>query len=247
MQLLVRNMAVGLSLTGIIVSPAFGFAGVGFPVLACRTFRAPGARSCRCAGISRSCSTRRTRGAAVQFTAVPFAILCGITVVLALLVWLRFRALVRAADRSGGGRSRRSARDARRRAAPSSAEWRRALGDRGVFSAVRPGTVALRVLLSAAVSRPDRARHADRGRRPGPQRTRPRADPGAGGARQHIGRAARFELREAEDAILARRAFAILGIPPDTEKNVLKGDRRGCRSMPIRPISSCSTDRCRES
>ena len=29
--------------------------------------------------------------------------------------------------------------------------------------------------------------------------------------------------REAEDAILARRAFAILGIPPDTEKNVLKG------------------------
>ena len=29
--------------------------------------------------------------------------------------------------------------------------------------------------------------------------------------------------REAEDAILARRAFAIMGIPPDTEKNVLKG------------------------
>ena len=30
-------------------------------------------------------------------------------------------------------------------------------------------------------------------------------------------------FHEAEDAILARRAFAILGIPPDTEKNVLKG------------------------
>jgi ABC-2 type transport system permease protein len=29
--------------------------------------------------------------------------------------------------------------------------------------------------------------------------------------------------REAEDAIFARRAFAILGIPPETEKNVLKG------------------------
>jgi ABC-2 type transport system permease protein len=28
---------------------------------------------------------------------------------------------------------------------------------------------------------------------------------------------------EAEDAVLARHAFAILGIPPDTEKNVLKG------------------------
>ena len=38
MQLLARNMAVGLSLTGIIVSPAFGFAGVGFPVLAMQDF-----------------------------------------------------------------------------------------------------------------------------------------------------------------------------------------------------------------
>ncbi len=32
--LLVRNLAVGLSLTGIICSPAFGFAGVGFPAIA---------------------------------------------------------------------------------------------------------------------------------------------------------------------------------------------------------------------
>ena len=31
LQLLTRNLAVGLSLTGIIVSPAFGYAGVGFP------------------------------------------------------------------------------------------------------------------------------------------------------------------------------------------------------------------------
>src|SRR5260370_20983932 len=33
-QVLVRNLAFGLSLTGIFCSPAFGFAGVGFPVLA---------------------------------------------------------------------------------------------------------------------------------------------------------------------------------------------------------------------
>ena len=37
-QLLVRNLAFGLSLTGIICSPAFGFAGVGFPVLAMSGF-----------------------------------------------------------------------------------------------------------------------------------------------------------------------------------------------------------------
>src|SRR4029077_11438504 len=33
LQLLARNLAFGLSLTGIFCSPAFGFAGVGFPVL----------------------------------------------------------------------------------------------------------------------------------------------------------------------------------------------------------------------
>lgn len=38
LQLLARNLAFGLSLTGIICSPAFGFAGVGFPVLAMNIF-----------------------------------------------------------------------------------------------------------------------------------------------------------------------------------------------------------------
>ena len=33
MQLLVRDLATGLGLTGLIVSPAFGYAGVGFPIL----------------------------------------------------------------------------------------------------------------------------------------------------------------------------------------------------------------------
>ncbi len=33
-QLLTRNLATGLSLTSVVCSPAFGFAGVGFPVLA---------------------------------------------------------------------------------------------------------------------------------------------------------------------------------------------------------------------
>ena len=32
LQLLVRDLATGLGITGLVVSPAFGFAGVGFPV-----------------------------------------------------------------------------------------------------------------------------------------------------------------------------------------------------------------------
>jgi hypothetical protein len=38
LQLLVRNLAFGLSLTGILCSPAFGFVGVGFPLLAMSGF-----------------------------------------------------------------------------------------------------------------------------------------------------------------------------------------------------------------
>src|SRR5262249_20113216 len=38
LQLLVRDLATGLGLTGIVVSPAFGYAGVGFPVLGMNAF-----------------------------------------------------------------------------------------------------------------------------------------------------------------------------------------------------------------
>ena len=38
LQLLVRDLATGLGLTGLIVSPAFGYAGVGFPILGMNAF-----------------------------------------------------------------------------------------------------------------------------------------------------------------------------------------------------------------
>ena len=38
MQLLVRNLAIGLGLTGLVVSPAFGYAGVGFPTFGMNAF-----------------------------------------------------------------------------------------------------------------------------------------------------------------------------------------------------------------
>ena len=38
LQLLLRDLASGLSVTGLIVSPAFGYAGVGFPVVGMNAF-----------------------------------------------------------------------------------------------------------------------------------------------------------------------------------------------------------------
>ena len=223
MQLLVRNMAVGLSLTGIIVSPAFGFAGVGFPVLAMQDFPRAWGAILPLRWYIQILFDQATRGAAVQFTAQPFAFLCGITLVLALLVWLRFRALVRR-----GLTVPEEVEPQLRPATPGVvgafvAEWRRTLGDRAVFSLFMLAPVLYaffypqpylgQIVRKIPIAIVDQD-HSELGR----------ALIQALEAHDNISVALRASsYREAEDAILARHAFAILGIPPDTEKNVLKG------------------------
>jgi ABC-2 type transport system permease protein len=223
MQLLARNMAVGLSLTGIVVSPAFGYAGVGFPVLAMQGFPRVWGALLPLRWYIQILFDQATRGAALTFTAAPFAILCSITTVLAALVWLRFRSLVR--------RGLTVPEEAEPAPAPASpgvagafaAEWRRTLADRGVFSLFVLAPVLYAVFypqpylgqivrkIPIAVVDQDQSELA-------------RAVIQALEAHDNISVALRAaSYREAEDAILARRAFAILGIPPDTEKDVLKG------------------------
>jgi ABC-2 type transport system permease protein len=131
MQLLTRNMALGLSLTGIIVSPAFGYAGVGFPVLAMQEFPRAWGAILPLRWYIQILFDQASRGAGLRFTAQPFAILCGITVVLTLLVWLRFRSLVR-----HDLRVPEDAEPALDAAAPGvagafAAEWRRVMSDLG--------------------------------------------------------------------------------------------------------------------
>ncbi len=224
MQLLARNMAVGLSLTGIIVSPAFGFAGVGFPVLAMQGFARAWGAILPLRWYIQILFDQATRGAALNFTAEPFAILCGITAVLALLVWLRFRWLAR-----HGVTLAEEVDPVIEPATPGVAgafvgEWRRTLADRGVFSLFVLAPVLYAVFypqpylgqivrkVPIAVVDQDRSELG-------------RALIQALEAHDNISVVLRASsYREAEDAILARRAFAIVGIPADTEKNVLKGD-----------------------
>ena len=223
MQFLARNMALGLSLTGIIVSPAFGFAGVGFPVLAMQAFPRAWGAILPLRWYIQILFDQATRGAAVEFTAAPFAILCGITVVLAVLLWLRCRSLARR-----GLMIPEEVEPAMARATPGIAgafvaEWRRALGDRAVLSLFilapvlyaffypQPylGQVVRKVPI--AIVDEDHSELA-------------RALIQTLEAHDNISVALRASsYREAED-VLARRAFAIVGIPPDTEKNVLKGN-----------------------
>jgi ABC-2 type transport system permease protein len=223
MQLLARNMAVGLSLTGIVVSPAFGFAGVGFPVLAMEGFARAWGAILPLRWYIQILFDQATRGAALRFTAEPFAILCGITAVLALLVWLRFRSLVRR-----GVTLPEDDEPVIRAATPGVAgafvaEWRRMLVDRGVFALFMLAPVLYAFFypqpylgqivrkIPIAVVDQDRSELG-------------RALIQALEAHGNISVVLRASTyREAQDAILARRAFAIVGIPPDTEKDVLKG------------------------
>jgi ABC-2 type transport system permease protein len=164
-----------------------------------------------------------TRGAALRVTAEPFAILCGMTAILALLVWLGFRLLVRY-----GPPAPEAAAPAPPSAAPGIAgafvaEWRRVISDRGVLSLF----VLAPVLYAGFYPQPylgQIVRHI-----PFAVVDQDNSELGRGliqtlEAHDNISVALRASsYREAEDAILSRRAFAILGIPPDTEKNVLKG------------------------
>jgi ABC-2 type transport system permease protein len=223
MQLLARDMAVGLSLTGIIVSPAFGYAGVGFPVLAMQAFPRAWGAILPLRWYIQILFDQASRGAALHVTAKPFAILCGITVVLALLVWFGFHLLVRHGPPAPG-----EAEPAPQSAAPGiagafAAEWRRVISDRGVFGLF----MLAPVLYAGFYPQPylgQIVRHV-----PIAVVDQDNSELGRGliqtlEAHDNISVALRASsYREAEDAIFSRRAFAILGIPPDTEKNVLKG------------------------
>jgi ABC-2 type transport system permease protein len=222
-QLLARNMAVGLSLTGIIVSPAFGFAGVGFPVLAMEGFARAWGAILPLRWYIQILFDQATRGAALNFTAEPFAILCGITALLVLLVWLRFRSLTRHGVTLPEDDEPVIEATTPGVAGTFVAEWRRALTDRGVFSLFMLAPVLYAFFypqpylgqivrkIPIAVVDQDRSELG-------------RALIQALEAHDNISVVLRASsYREAEDAILARRAFAIVGIPPDTEKDVLKG------------------------
>lgn len=100
LQLLVRNLAVGLSLTGIICSPAFGFAGVGFPVLAMNGFAKAWGAALPLRWYIQILFDQAVRGLPAQVSATPFATLGGLAILYFLLAWLKLRS-PQSAVRSG--------------------------------------------------------------------------------------------------------------------------------------------------
>lgn len=223
-QLLVRNLAFGLSLTGIFCSPAFGFAGVGFPVLAMGDFARWWGSLLPMRWYMQVLSDQAARGAPVRDSIEPLAMLAGLAALFLGLAMLRLRSIagrpipeeMPEADWGSGrvGVARAFA-----------AEYGRALRDRGSFGLLvlapliyglfypQPYLGQLVRAIPIAVVDDDSTEVSRR------------LVQGLN-AHEAIRVAARpSTLAEAQAALHRREVFAILDIPAGTERDVLAGRR----------------------
>src|SRR6202041_1388002 len=134
LQLLVRDLATGLGLTGLVVSPAFGYAGVGFPTLGMNAFAQAWGAILPVRWYMAVLLGQAARGLPIHESARPFAALAGLAVLYSVLALLRLRAVAKPT-------SRRMPEElpAAPTAAPAGAggafvaEWRRVLSVHGAF------------------------------------------------------------------------------------------------------------------
>jgi ABC-2 type transport system permease protein len=93
LQLLARNLAFGLSLTGIFCSPAFGFVGVGFPVLGMNEFARSWGSLLPLRWYMQVLSDQAARGTPAQDSIEPLALLAALAVAFLVLATLRLRSI----------------------------------------------------------------------------------------------------------------------------------------------------------
>ncbi|WP_375788216.1 ABC transporter permease [Bradyrhizobium sp. Pha-3] len=136
LQLLVGDLATGLGLAGLIASPAFGFAGVGFPTIGMNTFAQVWSAILPLRWYMAVLMGQAARGLPPSESAAPFAALAGLTLLFAGLTWLRMASLTR---RGWFETARPAEQPAGGPTAPGvggafMAEWRRVLGTRSAFT-----------------------------------------------------------------------------------------------------------------
>jgi ABC-2 type transport system permease protein len=223
-QLLVRNLATGLTLTAIVCSPAFGFAGVGFPVLAMGGFARAWGAMLPLRWYIQILFDQAARGVPPRDSVEPFVMLAALGTVYFGLAWLRLRAIARrpvpAAEPAPPPDG-----SVRGVAGFFAAEYGRVLRDRGAFGLIVLGPVLYGILYPqaylgqlirgvpiAVVDDDDTALS--------------RQLIQALNADEATAVAARpVTLAEAQAALMRREVFGILEIPAGTERDVLKGDR----------------------
>lgn len=224
LQLLVRDLAIGLGLTGIIVSPAFGFAGVGFPILGMNAFALFWGAILPVRWYMAVLLGQAARGLPLADSARPFAALAALAVLYTLLAFLRLRAIARSTPRMAPAAEPAAGVAPRGIGGAFVAEWRRVLAIRGAFALLVLGPLLYGVYypqpylnqilrkISIAVVDNDLSELSR-----GIVQTLD-----ASGA---VSVAVRAETTaEARAALDRGEAFAVVAIPPETERDVLKGN-----------------------
>ena len=224
MQLLVRDLATGLGLTGIIVSPAFGYAGVGFPAFGMNAFAQAWGAILPVRWYMAVLLGQAARGLPLSKSARPFAALATLAVLYSLLAFLRLRAVARSVTRSPPApASMAAAAIPRGIGGAFVAEWHRVLALRGafillvvaplVYGVFYPQPYLNQILRKIPIAVVDNDLSELSGR------IVQTLD--ASGA---VKVAVRAEtLSQAHAALERGKVFAVVGVPPETERDVLKG------------------------
>ncbi len=219
--LLARDLTLGLSLVAIISSPAFGYAGVGLPILAMNGFAKAWGALLPIRWYQQILFDQAARGSPVHASAPAFAILAGMAIGLFALAWWRLSRLSSEIQRE---EDTPLPRDGRGISGAFVGEWRRVLADRGVFSLLIVAPVFYGVFYPqpylGQLVRKIPIAVVDDDRTPLSRRLIQALD-----ADEAISVAVRAPaLDVAQQALFDRRVFGILEIPPDTEREVLRGN-----------------------
>jgi ABC-2 type transport system permease protein len=224
LQLVVCDLAVGLGLTGLVVSPAFGYAGIGFPTFGMNTFAQLWSTALPLRWYMAVLLGQAARGLPVADSARPFAALAGLAVLYTLLALFRLAAV--------GPRLARSSPAPEPVLMPTSprglggaftAEWRRMLGIPGAFMLLVVGPLIYGVYYPQPylnqILRKIPIAVVDNDLSELSRRIVQTLD--ASGAVRVAIRADTYP--EARAALDQGKAFAVVEIPPGTERDVLKG------------------------
>src|ERR1700754_679377 len=224
LQLLLGDLPSGLGLTGIVVSPAFGYAGVGFPILGMNAFAQAWSAILPVRWYMAVLLGQAAHGLPVSDSAKPFAVLAALAALYVVLALLRLRAVAgRLSRRTAAANEVVLPADRPGVAGAFAGEWRRVLAIRGAFIVLigapliygvyypQPYLNQILRKLPIVVVDADQTELAPR--------IVETLD--ASGAVSVVARAR--TLADARVFIDRGDAFAAVGIPPNTERDVLKG------------------------
>jgi len=224
LQFLTGDLATGLGLTGLVVSPAFGYAGVGFPALGMNAFAQLWGAILPLRWYMAVLLGQAARGLPLYDSARPFAMLAGLAILYMLLAFLGLRALARSTARAAA-----EAEQVATVAAPRglggefAAGWRRVLGVRGAFALLVLGPLVYGIYYPQPylnqILRKIPIVVVDNDLSELSRNIVQTLD--ASGAVKVVARAE--TLADAQAMLDRGRAFAVVGIPPGTERDVLKG------------------------